>query len=205
VVGEKAACPFRWPGQYEDDETGLYYNRFRYYDPQAGEYVSQDPIGLFGDNPTVYGYVGDPLSWIDTLGLSGCPDDYIPKSHRGVFKDGASFFITRSGLNRVKAGGTGKIGRPDGLFVMTRKEANSLARADLTTIKKRLGIPKKYWNEPLFRVDVPKSEMNNLRLPTGEEAGANAHFKPGGYTSGGALEAVIDPVDASAVKITSFP
>ena len=44
VVGEKQACPFRWPGQYEDEETGLYYNRFRYYDPESGEYVSQDPI-----------------------------------------------------------------------------------------------------------------------------------------------------------------
>ena len=35
--GQKTrACPFRWPGQYEDEETGLYYNRFRYYDPEAG-------------------------------------------------------------------------------------------------------------------------------------------------------------------------
>ena len=49
VTGDKQACPFRWPGQYEDDETGLYYNRFRYYDPEAGEYVSQDPIGLAGE------------------------------------------------------------------------------------------------------------------------------------------------------------
>jgi RHS repeat-associated protein len=70
VVGEKAACPFRWPGQYEDDETGLYYNRFRYYDPQAGEYVCQDPIGLEG-GLQLAGYVDDPLQWIDPLGLAG--------------------------------------------------------------------------------------------------------------------------------------
>jgi len=31
-------CPFRWQGQYLDTETGLYYNRFRYYDPEAGQY-----------------------------------------------------------------------------------------------------------------------------------------------------------------------
>ena len=44
--GETLACPFRYQGQYEDAETGLYYNRFRYYDPEAGQYVSQDPIRL---------------------------------------------------------------------------------------------------------------------------------------------------------------
>jgi RHS repeat-associated protein len=42
-------CPFRYQGQYEDAETGLYYNRFRYYDPDSGNYISQDPIGLEGE------------------------------------------------------------------------------------------------------------------------------------------------------------
>jgi len=51
-------------------ETGLYYNRFRYYDPNLGQYISQDPIGLAGGNPTLYGYVGDTNTWIDPLGLS---------------------------------------------------------------------------------------------------------------------------------------
>jgi RHS repeat-associated protein len=62
-------CPFRWQGQYEDSETGLYYNRFRYYSPDEGMYLSQDPIGLAGNNPTLYGYVHDPNSWVDVLGL----------------------------------------------------------------------------------------------------------------------------------------
>jgi RHS repeat-associated protein len=62
------SCPWRWPGQYEDPETGLYYNRFRYYDPDAGSYISQDPIGLAGDtNP--YAYVRCPLSELDPQGL----------------------------------------------------------------------------------------------------------------------------------------
>ena len=71
VVGEKQACPFRWPGQYEDEETGLYYNRFRYYDPEAGAYVSQDPIGLAGGSSS-QGYVADPLVLTDPFGLAGC-------------------------------------------------------------------------------------------------------------------------------------
>jgi RHS repeat-associated protein len=62
-------CPFRYQGQYEDSETGLYYNRFRYYDPNIGSYISQDPIGLAGNNPTLYGYVKDPNTWTDVLGL----------------------------------------------------------------------------------------------------------------------------------------
>jgi RHS repeat-associated protein len=68
--GARRACPFRFPGQYEDEETGLYYNRFRYYDPEAGGYVSQDPIGLAGGSRP-YGYVRDPLIVTDRLGLSG--------------------------------------------------------------------------------------------------------------------------------------
>jgi RHS repeat-associated protein len=61
--------PFRYQGQYEDVETGLCYNRFRYYDPQQGNYISQDPIGLAGGNPTLYGYVKDPNIWVDPFGL----------------------------------------------------------------------------------------------------------------------------------------
>ena len=63
-------CPFRYLGQYADAETGLYYNRFRYYDLEAGQYISQDPIGLAGGNPTLYGYVGDTNGQTDVLGLA---------------------------------------------------------------------------------------------------------------------------------------
>jgi RHS repeat-associated protein len=62
--------PWRWPGQHEDAETGLYYNRFRNYDPETGRYISQDPAGLCG-GLSQYGYVDDPLGWIDPLGLTG--------------------------------------------------------------------------------------------------------------------------------------
>ncbi|MDP9033403.1 MAG: RHS domain-containing protein, partial [Myxococcota bacterium] len=43
VRGDRQACPFRWPGQYEDEETGLYCNRFRYYDPTEGLFVCERP------------------------------------------------------------------------------------------------------------------------------------------------------------------
>ena len=68
-TGEKNFIPFRFQGQYEDEETGLYYNRFRYYSPEDGCYTQQDPIGLAGGNPTLYGYVHDTNCWIDSFGL----------------------------------------------------------------------------------------------------------------------------------------
>jgi RHS repeat-associated protein len=66
----KTMCPFRAQGQYEDAETGLYYNRFRYYSPDEGIYLSQDPIRLEGGF-NLYAYVKDPNSWVDTFGLAG--------------------------------------------------------------------------------------------------------------------------------------
>jgi RHS repeat-associated protein len=69
ILGKFAECPFRYQGQYEDEETGLYYNRFRYYDSSSGTYLSQDPIGLSG-GMAFYGYVRDPNAWVDILGLN---------------------------------------------------------------------------------------------------------------------------------------
>ena len=71
IKGIRDFIPFRQLGQYEDDETRLYYNRFRYYDPRIGNYISQDPIRLMGNNPMLYGYVGDLNKWVDIFGLKG--------------------------------------------------------------------------------------------------------------------------------------
>ena len=49
--------PFLYQGQYYDVETKLAYNRFRYYSPDSGTYISQDPIRLNGNNPNIYAYV----------------------------------------------------------------------------------------------------------------------------------------------------
>ena len=61
--------PFLYQGQYYDFETKLAYNRFRYYSPETGAYISQDPIRLEGGNPTLYAYVGDNNTWVDVFGL----------------------------------------------------------------------------------------------------------------------------------------
>ncbi|MFJ3450219.1 RHS repeat-associated core domain-containing protein [Pseudomonas sichuanensis] len=62
--------PIRFQGQYQDHETGLHYNRFRYYDPRSARYVSEDPVGFMG-GLNAYEYIGgDPVSGNDPLGLA---------------------------------------------------------------------------------------------------------------------------------------
>jgi RHS repeat-associated protein len=62
-------CSVRFQGQRYDAESGLHYNFHRYYDPEIGQYLSPDPIGLLGGTRS-YGYVHNPLSWVDPLGLA---------------------------------------------------------------------------------------------------------------------------------------
>lgn len=59
----------RFQGQYFDLETGLHYNRYRYYSPYVGRFISKDPIGLLGGH-NVYAYAPNPVGWIDPLGLT---------------------------------------------------------------------------------------------------------------------------------------
>lgn len=61
-------CPLRYPGQWDDCESGLEYNRHRAYDPDLGQYVSPDPSRLTG-GVRLQAYVDNPLNQIDPSGL----------------------------------------------------------------------------------------------------------------------------------------
>ncbi|MFV8783264.1 RHS repeat-associated core domain-containing protein [Microbulbifer sp. SA54] len=76
--------PIRFQGQYFDDESGLHYNRFRYYDPWLSVFTSQDPIRLVGGY-NLYGFVPNPLHWIDPYGLSSKDCDLNGGGKRIVF------------------------------------------------------------------------------------------------------------------------
>ena len=67
----------QFQGQWEDEETGFYYNRYRYYDPKQGRYITQDPLGLAGGlNPYVYPL--NPVGQSDPLGLIAMVAPLIP-------------------------------------------------------------------------------------------------------------------------------
>jgi RHS repeat-associated protein len=111
--------PIRFQGQYHDEETGLYYNRHRFYDPLQGRYVTQDPIGLRG-GLNLHAYAPNPVGWIDPLGLAyrGCgvkpgdplgtvncfpvaePGEYIPEPTReGTAKAMCEYFPNSPGCH----------------------------------------------------------------------------------------------------------
>ena len=119
--------PFRQLGQYEDEETGLYYNRFRYYDPKIGNYISQDPIRLGGNNPTLYGYVEDLNKWADIFGLDFKTVDF----------SGQLNLYQGSGKNTVKIKMQGSRGRD---FTEAYKKAEISAEKKNKSIGNILGI-----------------------------------------------------------------
>ena len=76
------SIPFLFQGQYYDYETGLAYNRFRYYDPELGRYISEDPIRFASGTLALHSYVEDSNSWVDVLGLSS-----YKKSSKSLLKE----------------------------------------------------------------------------------------------------------------------
>ena len=71
AISESELQPIKFQGQCLDTETGLHYNRFRYYDSDVGMFISRDPIGLLGGN-NVFQYAPNPIGWIDPWGLHSC-------------------------------------------------------------------------------------------------------------------------------------
>jgi RHS repeat-associated protein len=86
-------CPVRFPGQWLDAESGLHYNRFRYYDPRIARFISQDPIAPNG-RLNFYRYAPNPLNWLDPLGLDVCEN----REKGEEFKDGVKEKYEKAGF-----------------------------------------------------------------------------------------------------------
>ena len=131
------SCPVRFPGQWFDEETGLHYNRFRYYDPRTGRFISQDPLGPLV-SPNTYQYAPNPINFIDPLGLGG---DVCKNKKKGdKFKkevkkklEGANLVVHEEVAVTVQTGGSKK------------KPETTTTNMDLVAVDPRTG--KKYFIE----------------------------------------------------------
>jgi len=95
--GNRVTLNIRFPGQYYDQETGLHYNYFRYYDPATGRYITSDPIGLIGGNNTYLYINANPLKFVDYLGLCKC----IAKGENGIGDKLSQYIDTWFGSRRI--------------------------------------------------------------------------------------------------------
>jgi RHS repeat-associated protein len=117
--------PLRFPGQYHDAETGLTYNRFRYYDPATGRFISPDPLGLeAGVDP--YAYAPSCWTWLDPLGLN-CWNDFRKALSNAGIK--ASPTDASRGWRKVK-NGVGRVSRPTVTDPKLQNIVNDLYKGD---------------------------------------------------------------------------
>ncbi|WP_344385519.1 putative T7SS-secreted protein [Streptomyces thermolineatus] len=79
-------CPIYFPGQYQDTETGLSYNLYRYYDPENSNFITADPLGL-APSENHHSYTKNPLHWLDPTGLESCERERLG-NHPGGWDPG---------------------------------------------------------------------------------------------------------------------
>ena len=108
-----------------------------------------------------------------------------------LFDNGATRYMTEDNFNKYG------IGQSDGTsFVLPRSEVDALMRetgGEPRAMERALGLPENYFaTHPVVRVDIPPSGLDGLRLPSGNEAGANPQWIPGGKLPDGTSEGVID-------------
>ena len=110
---ENVTNPFRYIGRVWDDETGLLYVRARYYDPEIGRFISEDPIGLAGGINTFAYTSGDPVNRVDRTGLADCIYDGVATYEWDPFKEDWNLVhvrITRKTcVDDVSGGGGGTL------------------------------------------------------------------------------------------------
>ena len=110
--------------------------------------------------------------------------EYINR-HLDMFRNGVTKFYAKAP--------TSTVGPPDGTFVFPSSFANDIisqANGNVTVLEQLLGFDSEYFGNSPVRIDIPKPK--GLRIPSGNEIGANDFWIPGGYTSGGIPEAIID-------------
>ena len=174
--------PIRFQGQYHDHETGLHYNRYRYYDPRVGRFVSKDPISYAG-GLNLYAYAPNPVEWIDALGLArkcqlGTYGSLTGKANTGDSLD-AHEFIRNDALEQMRLTPEGtrnksnpSIAIPRSMHTDIHRNENVLAALHLNVGRDQFqfgpnGLPSKrqmdVWQGALRTSGNPASRARELR------------------------------------------
>ena len=130
----------------------------------------------------------DPVAYLGKEYIAG---------HLSKFQNGVTKIVAQAP--------SGTAGPPSGTFVMPLYIADELiakARGNVLELEQLLGLQAGSLGTNPVRIDI--AHPTGLRLPSGNELGANSQWIPGGYTSGGLLEAIIDPPIAGQYVVTSI-
>jgi RHS repeat-associated protein len=114
----------RFQGQYYDQETGLHYNTFRFFDPDVGRFTTTDPIGLFG-GINLYQYSPNPDGWADPLGLAKKPPN---KNSNSTVGDWILYDVDDPAGGKAKTG-IGKTGGKNDTMATTGQNRRATASA----------------------------------------------------------------------------
>ena len=139
-------------------------------------------------------------------GKRPAPETYLKRRyirrHLKNFKAGASCIVSKELLERYHGDSIGKADNSQ--FIMMKSEMDSVlmrSHGDLSRIEHELGIPAGAWkHRVLVRIDIPKPKKLRLRMPSGNEVGANVLWLPGGLLPTGYKEAVIDRIPKGRYK-----
>ena len=139
-------------------------------------------------------------------GKRPAPETYLKRRyirrHLKNFKAGASCIVSKELLERHHGDSIGKADNSQ--FIMMKSEMDSVlmrSHGDLSRIEHELGIPAGAWkHRVLVRIDIPKPKKLKLRMPSGNEIGANVLWLPGGLLPTGYKEAVIDRIPKGKYK-----
>ena len=140
------------------------------------------------------------------------PSTYLSQefidAHLSQFDDGVSVIQTEWAYSRYSET-NGFVGVPDDntLFVIPKKYCDDViarANGDISIIERELGYPEEYFSDGggLVRIDAANTSDLNLRIPSGNETGANQLWIPGGETSGGVPEAITNTISLNDTTIT---
>ncbi|EJL98469.1 RHS repeat-associated core domain protein containing protein [Pseudomonas sp. GM102] len=171
--GEQLEQPLRFQGQYFDAESGLHYNRHRYYDPEVGRYLTPDPVKLAG-GLNQYQYTPNPTGWVDPLGLSGnCPPPNKPAC--GAPDDTTGVKVDEGEPALPKLTGDQRRARIDELA-----EANAKGRVMAMEDKYDMHTVKKHSSEisdtALKQRAINGADPNTGRIPNGARGNLSSQF-----------------------------